>query len=357
MTGLQNEQFAADWQVATESMAAAIRAVVQAPPGIARQSAYDRLLESERHCTDVVHSWLANAVHLERVSDPCMILSLDVDGVLENEVAGFSCTSLAGIAALRLLQLGRVAVLLNTGRSVQAVRDRSTQFRLFGGVAEFGAVIWDGVFGREESALPDERGLGQLARLRSVLWADNEIVLDPTHRHSVRVSQLSESGPEALPGSRSRHLLDRHELSELSFWVAPRHTDFVPRRGDKATGLARLREELGLASLPLAAMGDAACDVPMLKAARSAFLPAGTLPSYLPPPRQKLMRSRWLADGALWDAACHLVPSPSLQQQVLETIAELVFPTWFPLSLRRRPPGRFRWVPLFIGTTLIRRNS
>src|SRR5207302_11039638 len=95
-------------------------------------------------------------------------------------------------------------------------------------------------------------------------------------------------------------------LSQLSLWVAPRHTDCVDRGADKGKGIERLQGELGLGSVPLAAMGDAACDLPMLKPAQLAFVPAAALPSYSPPRRQRLMRSHYLGGQAVSEAACQL---------------------------------------------------
>jgi len=65
------------------------------------------------------------------------------------------------------------------------------------------------------------------------------------------------------------------------------------------TQLHTLSRELGLNRLPLAAMGDAGCDLPMLKVAEFAFLPAATLPSYVAPRGQRLMRSRYLGGQSL----------------------------------------------------------
>src|SRR6202035_314651 len=135
----------------------------------------------------------------------------------------------------------------------------------------------------------------------------------------------------------ARRLLDRLEVSELAFWVAPHYTDFVDSSIDKGIGIEHLRQSLALSSIPLAAMGDGVCDVPMLKMARFAFIPAATLPSYSPPRQQRLWRSRFLGAQALWEAACHLVPSTALQHQVMQSVQQLEIPAWFPESLRQLP--------------------
>ncbi len=320
------------------------RALAAAAPGIARHAPYRRLLEAQRHCTELVHGWLADALGLERVVEPRLVLSLDVDGVLEDESAGFSATSLTGAAALKLLQLGRICVLLNTARSLEAVQDRVDQLRLLGGVAEFGAATWDGVFGRERS-LVSKRGADQLSLLRTALLAEHDAIQDASHQRGLRASRLVDGHVAPIPGPDARQLIDRHGLHDLTFWVAPRYTDFVDRSVDKSTGLSRLISDLRLTDLPVAAMGDASCDVPMLRQARFAFLPAATLPSYQPPRRQHLYRSRHLGDQALWDAACHLVPSVALQRRVLTITHSLNIPEWIPASLRQPPANGRGFLP------------
>jgi 3-deoxy-D-manno-octulosonate 8-phosphate phosphatase KdsC-like HAD superfamily phosphatase len=336
-----------EWEHAQSQLASA-RDEVASVPGFARQSAYTRLLAAERRCTALVHGWLAQAFHLERVVEPHLVLSLDVDGVLEEQGDGFSATGVTGAAALRLLQLGRVAVLLNTGRSLMEVQDRVEQLALIGGVGSFGAAVWDGIYGRAYS-LVSERGREQLAGLRGVVRVDPGLVQDLSHAESIRVSQVVDGGLKPIAGTDARALLDRNGFTDLAFWVAPSHIDFVDRRIDKGIGLTRLREALGLEHLALAAMGDSACDIPTFRQAMRAFVPAATLPSYIPGRRQNLIRSRHLGEQALWDAAFRLVPDASPRRRVRSVIEGLVFPEWFPPSLRRGPvPDRLslsRWRP------------
>jgi haloacid dehalogenase-like hydrolase len=314
--------------------------LASAPAGIVRQRAYTRWLEQRRSCTSALHAWWAETLDLQPVHEPRMVLSLDVDGVLEDERPGFSCTGVAGAAAMRLLQLGGVAVLLNTARCLSEVRDRVSGFKLLGGVSAFGAVIWDGVFA-ETSSLISAQGSAQLAELRKLLRAEPEIVADKQYEHSLRVCRIANGEPSPISGEFARRLLDQHSLDHLAFWVAPDHTDFVDRSVDKGSGLERLLTRLRLSSLPVAAMGDASCDIPMLRLASRAFLPAGTLPSYLAPRRQRLVRFRSLGEHALWEAACQLVPDHGLQRQVIAKVSEIKYPDWFPSTVSRtlRPNG------------------
>ncbi len=304
-------------------------ALASAQAGVTRQRIYTRWLDAKSRSTAILHAWWAETLSFEPVSEPRLVLSLDVDGVLEDDSAGFSCTGAAGAGALRLLQLGRVAVLLNTARSLTDVRERVTQFHLLGGISSFGAAYWDGVYGQASSLL-SASGADQLTELRAILRANPELVQDGNYQHSVRVSRIVSGNPGPIPGPAARDLLQQHGLTDLTFWVAPEYTDFVDRSVTKGTGLLRLLEELRLGARPIAAMGDDACDVPMLRLATYAFLPAATLPAYVPPRRQHLLRGRLVGEQALWEAACHLVPDTGLQRQIAREIAEIQYPAWFP---------------------------
>jgi len=235
-----------------------------------------------------------------------------------------------------LLQMGDVAVLLKTAHSRKAVDQRARQFQLFGGVSAFGGDTLDSIFDREERLLSHQAD-AQLVRLRSALRADLTVVLDSAHDCSVRASRIVDGKPRPITGSDARRLLDQLQIYELTFWVAPNYTDFVDRSIDKGMGIDRLRKMLGLSSLPLAAMGDGACDIPMLKMAQFAFVPAATLPAYAAAKRQRLYRSRFLGAHALWEAACQLVPDPTIQRQVLAITDELAVPDWMPETLRTLP--------------------
>jgi 3-deoxy-D-manno-octulosonate 8-phosphate phosphatase KdsC-like HAD superfamily phosphatase len=337
------------WETARAELEQARQTLGGAPAGLMLQSAIDRVLAGERRCTELTHRWFAQALELQPVREPRLVFSLDVDGVLEDVEAGFSSTGLAGAAALRLLSEGRVAVIVNTARNLTDVRDRVAQFHLLGGVGSCGASLWDAVYGESSSLVSDRVG-EQFNRLRAELRLDPELVLHPGHADSVRASRIVEGRPVAIPGPQARRLLDAGGLSEVSFLVAPTYTDFIDRHADKATGLNRLLQELGLTGLPLAAMGDASCDRQMLQAAQVAFVPAATLPGYAAARRQRLVRSRYLGDQALWEAACSLVPEVALQRRVAGDAAQLTVPPWFPTSLCRRLPGNGGFFPRLTAT-------
>lgn len=348
------QSLAAAWRNAHANLLDAATQLADATPGLLRQRTYVRLLEAQRACTALAHGWLADALAIERVAEPHSVLSLDVDGVLEEEMDGFSATGVTGAAALRLLQAGGVAVVLNTARSLEGVKDRVAQFALLGGVGSFGAAVWDNVYQREYRNA-SQRGAEQLNRLRQALEVDPVYLIDPGYTDSVRVSRCVDGRIGTIPAPAARALLDRHGFTDLTFWVAPVHTDFVDRHADKASGLVRLLETVGLTHMPLAAIGDGECDITTLRQAASVFLPAATLPSYTGRSHQRLVRSRYLGQEALWDAANRLVTDPHVRRRVRSATEAIEFPEWFPVSLRRRPPSRERLNLPKVSRFLIRR--
>src|SRR6185295_989213 len=86
---------------------------------------------------------------------------MDLDGVFDQELLGFPHATQSGLQSLALLHSHGFSVVINTGRSVQHVRNYCDAYRLPGGVAEFGAVFVDSA-GRRETPLIDPMGTEQL---------------------------------------------------------------------------------------------------------------------------------------------------------------------------------------------------
>jgi 3-deoxy-D-manno-octulosonate 8-phosphate phosphatase KdsC-like HAD superfamily phosphatase len=349
-----SERLEAEWTAAGASVDAA-RSRLGAADGPSLQPAYTDWQASRRRCTDAVHAWLGGAFTLRPVREPRLVLSLDVDGILEDDALGFSTTDVIGAAALSLLRRGGVAVILNTGRSLAEVRERAACFGLAGGVAGYGASIWDAVYSRAERLTPAE-GLKELGRLREVLIERPSIVLDSAHTGCIRAAEVTAGRPRPLPAEECRLLIDRADAGGIACWVARDHTDFVDRRVDKADGLRALLESLGLGALPVAAIGDSRCDVPMLRSADRALLPRGSLPGFRAGARQRLFRSRRSGTAALWDAACQLVPDSESRAASVAEAHSLLFPGWFPELLRLAPIDGRRWLTLRTSLGSIRRR-
>jgi len=193
---------------------------------------------------------------------------LDIDGVLESDLLGFPMSSPAGALALRALRAHGYRVLLATGRSLPEVRDRCAAYRLSGGVAEYGAVIYDAASHESTPLLPEHDGT-LAATLRALPSTD----VDPRYQHCVRAFHRSSHGNRtALDPDTVRGLLKQHP----TYTPVPgdAQTDFLPIGLDKIQGIRALTGLLDDADVPIAlAVGDTRTDVAMLRAARLGLAP------------------------------------------------------------------------------------
>lgn len=194
--------------------------------------------------------------------------ALDVDGVLENDAFGFSASSPAGLMALRALRVHGYRVLLATGRSLADVRERCAAYRLAGGAAEYGAVVYDAAGDETTPLVPEHDG-----ELAATLTRLPGVAADPGFRHCVRAFRRSAGGG----GTRG---LDASRIPQGGRYSVVRgdaQTDFVPRgvnKIDAVRALMRLLDDdAGPGAAPDLAVGDTAPDVAMLKAARLGFAP------------------------------------------------------------------------------------
>jgi hydroxymethylpyrimidine pyrophosphatase-like HAD family hydrolase len=209
------------------------------------------------------------------------LCALDIDGVLETGPLGFSGLSLAGAVTLRALTLHGYRPILATGRSLGEIRERCAAYHLAGGVAEYGAVVYDHGTGRTRQLLSED-DCQILDQLRTALSTISGVFLDRDYCYAVRAYRLDSAGkrrglsPEAIATALAS--------TEVSQRVRPiigqAQTDFMVYGIDKGTGLRALVADLdqgrtGHEGKPLAfAVGDTISDLPMFELAARAFAPA-----------------------------------------------------------------------------------
>ncbi|WP_161369990.1 HAD hydrolase family protein [Streptomyces sp. SID5643] len=202
--------------------------------------------------------------------------ALDVDGVLESDLSGAPASSPAGMLALRGLRAHGYHVLPATGRPVPELIDRCRAYDLQGGVAEYGALVYDAERNRCVPLVtgPDRAGLTRL------LLELPSVSLDPQYQCCVRVSRGWGAGRRALDAGTVLQVASRPEADGFVVVQGETQTDFVPADVDKATGLAVLLDMLGApeGTRPVLAVGDSAGDIPMLRWARHGFAPANAAP-------------------------------------------------------------------------------
>jgi hypothetical protein len=200
---------------------------------------------------------------------------LDVDGVLELDFGGMPVSTFAAMRALRALRAHGFRVLLATGRSGPDVRDRCAAYRLAGGAAEYGSMLYDASTGTLAETAPQDPRRPALIEELSALAS---VRLDPDYRYCVRASAVR-------AGSRRGRGLDEAAArcvaaSHPSFTQVQGHaqTDFLPEGTDKARGVRQLLERLGGPGEVAFAVGDTASDISMLRMARLGLAPAHASP-------------------------------------------------------------------------------
>jgi hydroxymethylpyrimidine pyrophosphatase-like HAD family hydrolase len=199
---------------------------------------------------------------------------LDLDGVFDCERFGFPHTTPSGLAALELLGAHDFSVVLNTGRSVEHVRDYCQVYGLAGGIAEFGSVFVDAV-AKSEWPLIDPTAADQLTRCRDALRKMPGVSVDEGYRYSIRAYRWHDSSQVALDTREVQDLLTQCACDRLTF--IPRLTDstyLVQTGTSKGSALGAVTSRLGYTREATGAMGDSEQDLDALATAAFSYAPA-----------------------------------------------------------------------------------
>ncbi len=223
------------------------------------------------------------------------ICAFDVDGVLETnylrvfDSGGFPSLSPASATALRALALHGYRSILTTGRSLPEVIERCQLYPVAGGVAEYGAVVYSPAHGIRVLLSKEERQ--SLAALRKRLRWQHSIFIDPDYQYAIRAYRMDARGrrtglgADEITGALRSLPPDSARIRAI---LGEEQTDFMVERIDKEVGLRELLQDLpetGGAGIdadykPLAlAVGDGPSDLPMLRIAKRAAVPAHASPA------------------------------------------------------------------------------
>jgi len=198
---------------------------------------------------------------------------MDLDGVFDRELFGFAHTSINGLRAVALLKANNFSVVLNTGRSIEDVRQYCNSYGFEGGIGEYGSVFFDAVKNRE-SPLIDDTAAQELARCREAIKSISGTCLDPDYRFAIRAYRLRDGRSTGLSMSNLEGTLSDGGFEQLAFICREADTVIVSKEVSKGNALDVVRRGLGCESEPVAAIGDSEMDVPMLERAQFAYAPA-----------------------------------------------------------------------------------
>ena len=269
----------------------AIRAGRSAPGG--RQGAHERFMRAWNFLT--VETARRSGANLPPapISWRAPLLFLDIDGVIDRRLFGFPMTSAAGLEALALLRRHGVSVALNSARSLGEVKDYCAAYGFAGGVAEYGACLWDATKSISRPLISDQ-AFAQLATLREYLRTLPGVYLDERHHYSIRAFVYRDkpkgrlaSFAEALhsypigdgavgpaSGPIIRDAIAALKLDLLSVKQTSIDTTITARSCDKGAGLVALRDWVLGPQAETIAVGDSIPDLAMFAAAARSFAPA-----------------------------------------------------------------------------------
>ena len=201
------------------------------------------------------------------------LVVLDIDGVVDTPVFGFSSTTAAGIQAISLLHSHNRVIALDTARSLSEVKEYCRVYGFAGGVGEYGSVLWDAV-AQQERILVSGEALAQLETLREVLRRMPGVFLNDDYRYSIRTYTFGAEQTTPLPIMQIRNLMAGLNLDKLRLHQTGIDTAIIAKDVDKGTGLMELVARAGAKDSEVIAIGDSDPDLAMFQVATRSFSPS-----------------------------------------------------------------------------------
>src|SRR5215471_348853 len=200
------------------------------------------------------------------------LVVLDVDGVLDRMVFGFPSTTATGIKALSLFASHGFTVALNTARTFREVKEYCAAYGLAGGVAEYGAIVWDQVNNRQVN-LVDPESMSQIGIAQRALAKIPGVFLNEDYQCSLRAFTYQIGRTMPLPRLIAEDLLAELKLEKLHVHHTSLDTAITARESDKGKGLLALLSLTGIAPAHVIAVGDSEPDLAMFRVAGRSFAP------------------------------------------------------------------------------------
>ena len=235
---------------------------------------YDNLYHYARNfLTYSMNRFCADLINLpRRIKWSDSIFLMDVDGVFDQELLGFPHATQNGLDSLMLLHSKGYSVVLNTGRSIDHVRNYCETYRIPGGFAEFGGAFVDTIQNKQVPLI-DAAGAQQLAKCREAIRALPAAFLDPGYSYSIRAYRYKDGSTIGLPEAEICSILQSPEFERLTYISGKTGTHIVQKWTGKGPTVRFLKDHIRNNSR-LFAIGHSEDDVPMLNACDYAYAPA-----------------------------------------------------------------------------------
>lgn len=196
----------------------------------------------------------------------------DIDGVIDRMVFGLPGTTAAGIKALSLLHAHDFCIAVNTARTLNEVKRYCRAYSFAGGVAEYGAVLWDGLSDRQR-VLVDQESMEQLHRVQEAFQRIPGCFLNADYLYSLRVFTYQNGRTAPIPALLAQDLLAEVGANRLRIHHTGLDTAIVAKNTDKGVGLLALLDFVGLPKTDVTAVGDSEPDLAMFRVANHSFAP------------------------------------------------------------------------------------
>jgi hydroxymethylpyrimidine pyrophosphatase-like HAD family hydrolase len=221
--------------------------------------------ESVRECAKL-------SIHPKKIEWHTPLVVADIDGVLDRMVFGFPCTTAAGIKAISLLHAHGFCIAVNTARTLQEVKQYCRAYAFAGGVAEYGAILWDAISGQERVLVAPE-SLEQVRRARDAFRRIPGCFLNDDYLYSLRVFTYQNGRTAPVPPLLAQDLLAGLNADRLRVHHTGLDTAIVAKATDKGLGLTSLLDFVGLPKVDVVAIGDSEPDLAMFRVANGSFAP------------------------------------------------------------------------------------
>lgn len=250
-----------------------------------------------------------------------LLFFMDLDGVFDHQLLGFPHATRRGLQSIALLRAHGFSIVLNTGRSIQHVRQYCDAYGFPGGVAEHGSVFLDTVNGRELPLIDGAAGR-QLAACREAMRSVPGVFIDDAYEYSIRAYRYKGGETAGLKADEIETLLKRPEFSKLTYLSRSADTYIVQEGIDKGSALRTVRDLVGRPDVPVTAIGDSHADIVMLTAAEFAYAPANCSPLVRDVAREGKCRivKREYQNGLLAAVQDRLKKQPAVERQLLPLV-------------------------------------
>jgi hydroxymethylpyrimidine pyrophosphatase-like HAD family hydrolase/adenine/guanine phosphoribosyltransferase-like PRPP-binding protein len=203
---------------------------------------------------------------------------MDLDGVLYKWRGRYPIVTSAGLTAVERLRAHGFSILPNSRRGVEAVKRCCKLYGFSAGVAEFGSVLLD-LKRNREIELASKEALEEIAHCRQELGANDEMLLDPNFRYSIRVMRIEGTHTRGLSATDTADLLKRNGCCNLTFLTTPQDTYITDKEVNKGTAVFATKRILSMEARTLFAIGDSEEDLPMLAVGKIGYITSQASPA------------------------------------------------------------------------------